>query len=119
MKHWFIDQWKIDSRVGYIDCEKTLFNYIKIYQLSPQLIDFCKISYKKLCDLDRVLPRYSLANIKYPMIVSELPNPDNLEYRLIDGRHRIDKLIQNGKNSAFFYIIPSETVLNFTIWQGP
>lgn len=119
MKHWFVDEWKIDNRVGYIECDKTLFNYVKVYKLSPQLVDFCYISYKKVQDFDRGLPRYTLANVNYPMIISELANPDNLPYRLIDGSHRIDKLIRKGSQNAFFYIIPGEIVLNFAVWVNP
>lgn len=119
MKHWFIDDWKIDDRVGYVDCKKTLFYHIKICKLQPQLLNFCDISYKKLCDLDRESARYTLANVQYPMIVSQLPNPDNLTYRLIDGRHRLDKLIRRGNKNAFFYVVPGETVLNFTVWRSP
>lgn len=115
MKHWFIEEWKINNKAGYIDCKK-LFDYVKIYKILPESIDFSQISYKKLGNLDRELPRYKLANIKYPMIVSQLSNPDGLPYRLIDGRHRIDKLMSNGNNSALFYIIPAETVLNFAVW---
>jgi hypothetical protein len=115
MKHWFIDEWKVNNKVGYVDCKK-LFDYIKIYKITPELISFSQISYKKLVDLDRELPRYKLANTKYPMIVSQLPNPNGLPYRLIDGRHRLDKLLLNGINSAFFYVIPVKTVLNFTVW---
>jgi len=116
MKHWFIDEWKIDNKVGYVDCKKTLFPYIKVHRLQPELISFDLVAYKTVSDFERQHYRYQQANTDYPMIVSLLPNPKNLKYRLVDGKHRLDKLQKNGDKQGLFYVIPADVILNFVNW---
>ena len=116
MKHWFVDDWKIDNRTGYIDCLGSLFPYITIHKLTPQLILFDLVSCKSVSDFERNHSRYQKANTDYPMIVSPMPNPHNRLYRLIDGKHRLDKLQKSGHKQGFFYIIPADVVLNFVTW---
>lgn len=106
--HWVCDEWGIDDNVYTLD-EKLLFNYIKIKKLSPISLEFINVAYRN--DVDRECFRFKLANIKYPMIVSEIMNPYNRPYRLLDGKHRIHKLIDQGISRGFFYNIPREFVL--------
>lgn len=106
--HWFLDEWSIDSNVYTLD-ERVLFNYIKIKKLQANDISFSDIAYRT--DVDRDFYRYQLANIKYPMIVSQIKNPYDKLYRLLDGKHRIHKLLEQGYSSGLFYDIPREFVL--------
>ena len=50
--------------------------------------------------------RYYSANIKFPgILVENMENPYNLKYRLIDGKHRIEKMINLGMTTSQFYIL--------------
>ena len=43
--------------------------------------------------------------MKYPLIIAEnAPNPFNDKYRMIDGRHRIQKLLLNGYTESLCYV---------------
>lgn len=55
--------------------------------------------------------RYELCDTSFPGIIVEgAPNPFNLKYRLVDGKHRIEKLISEGKTKSLFNIIKYERV---------
>ena len=49
--------------------------------------------------------RYDEADIKYPGIITTGPNPYDNEYRMVDGRRRIHKLLSNGVIESNFYVI--------------
>ena len=49
--------------------------------------------------------RYDAADIKYPGIITTGHNPYDNEYRMIDGRRRIHKLLSNGVIESNFYVI--------------
>jgi len=50
--------------------------------------------------------RYSDCEITYPGIIAKnAPNPYNLKYRMIDGKHRIAKLRQMGIHRSLFYVL--------------
>ena len=50
--------------------------------------------------------RYYSANIKFPgILVENMVNPYNLKYRMIDGKHRIEKMINLGMTSSYFYVL--------------
>jgi hypothetical protein len=110
--HWFTDEWRIDENVYSIN-NGVLFNFIKINALKPQRISFDEIAYKG--NIDRDFFRYQLANTNYPMIVSKMQNPYNKKYRLIDGRHRIHKLMDSGEKDGLFYEIPKEFILKWIV----
>ena len=50
--------------------------------------------------------RYYSAQIKFPGIIVEgMENPYGSRYRMIDGKHRIEKMIDSGKTSSVFYVL--------------
>ena len=49
--------------------------------------------------------RYDLCDVSYPGIITNGPNPYDNEYRMIDGRHRIHKLLSNGMRESLYYVI--------------
>ena len=50
--------------------------------------------------------RYSDCEITYPGIIAKnAPNPYNLKYRMIDGKHRIAKLRRMGIHRSLFYVL--------------
>tara|TARA_B100002019_G_scaffold111530_1_gene95927 strand:+ start:1257 stop:1604 length:348 start_codon:yes stop_codon:yes gene_type:complete len=73
-------------------------------------INFEDISYKR--NIKQGI-RYEEADYRYPCLVTEgIKNPDCLRYRLIDGRHRIQKMIDHGFLNGIFFVIPKEDFLN-------
>jgi hypothetical protein len=111
--HWFEGQWALSDEPSgiYTLCiNPTIFDYIKIYKLKPTTICFSKISHKRIVDVTS--NRYQYANTRYPMIVTPMYNPEDLEFRMIDGCHRIYKLKEAGKTQGWFYIIPKDIVLS-------
>jgi hypothetical protein len=55
--------------------------------------------------------RYKLCDIKYPPIVVEnMSNPMNLKYRLLDGKHRSEKMLAQGITESKFYLLQREDV---------
>jgi len=57
--------------------------------------------------------RYYSAKIKFPGILVEgMENPYELKYRMIDGKHRIEKMIDHGKKSSIFYVIKLQNFLD-------
>tara|TARA_Y100001963_G_scaffold143625_1_gene214735 strand:- start:77 stop:1060 length:984 start_codon:yes stop_codon:yes gene_type:complete len=50
--------------------------------------------------------RYRKCDVKYPgILVKDAPNPYDLRYRMIDGKHRIEKLLNEGYKKWKFYVI--------------
>tara|TARA_B100000214_G_scaffold291104_1_gene220805 strand:- start:116 stop:541 length:426 start_codon:yes stop_codon:yes gene_type:complete len=57
--------------------------------------------------------RYDEADIKYPGIITTGPNPYDNEYRMVDGRRRMHKLLSNGVIESNFYVIMWEELRPF------
>ena len=57
--------------------------------------------------------RYDEADIKYPGIITTGHNPYDNEYRMVDGRRRIHKLLSNGVIESNFYVIMWEELRPF------
>jgi hypothetical protein len=107
--HWFTDEWRIDEN-NYCVSTALIFNYIKINKLPTTSIQISDIAYKK--NIDKTFYRYHRASISFPVVVSEILNPEYKKYRLIDGRHRIHKLLDLGINVATCYIVPADFILS-------
>ena len=51
-------------------------------------------------------------------LVKNAPNPEHLPYRMIDGAHRITKMVNQGKIKGKFYVLSYQEllgVINFKI----
>jgi hypothetical protein len=107
--HWFTGDWRIDDNHYYID-DRSIFNYVKINKIPPQLLSIDDIAFKKPVDVN--FYRFKRANISYPIIVSEMVNPESKKYRLIDGRHRIHKILFSGETRALSYVLPAQFIYN-------
>ena len=63
------------------------------------------------CCRERPSLRYLNADITLPGILVEgAPNPYNNKYRMIDGRHRIMKMLDMGIKSSQFYVLDCDEV---------
>tara|TARA_Y100000768_G_scaffold193665_1_gene145311 strand:+ start:403 stop:792 length:390 start_codon:yes stop_codon:yes gene_type:complete len=79
---------------------------------NKHLIKFDEISWKGkniYHKLDE--KRYEECDIKYPCILTEGKNPHNCKYRMIDGKHRMTKMVKMGLSESYFYIIDYNTFL--------
>lgn len=55
--------------------------------------------------------RYEQADPSHPgFVVRGMPNPDNLPYRMVDGRRRLHKLRQQGRRTSLFYVFDYEEI---------
>ena len=60
--------------------------------------------------------RYINCDIKYPPIIaSSAPNPYNNKYRMIDGRHRIQKMLFDGLKESLFYVFDFDELRPFIV----
>ena len=60
--------------------------------------------------------RYINCDTKYPPIIAyNAPNPFNNKYRMIDGRHRIQKLLLNGLTESLFYVFDFDELRPYII----
>ena len=57
-----------------------------------------------------ITERYYLCDVSYPGIITNGPNPYDNEYRMIDGRHRIHKLLSNGVQESLYYVLDWDTI---------
>ena len=57
--------------------------------------------------------RYHNCDIKFPGIVVEASNPSNKKYRLLDGKHRIRKMIDKCIDQSLFYVLNLENIRQY------
>jgi hypothetical protein len=103
------DEWHLDGYEGFVLINPHIRNFIIINNIKAVKISFSEICFKK--EIDKSITRYSIADTSYPMIVTKANNPENKKYRMIDGRNRIHKLIEQGHDSGWFYIVPKAVVM--------
>ena len=101
--------------------EEKYILYIKdiipyLHKKNKQLIMFDEISWKGK-DIKHELDenRYKECDIRYPCILTEGKNPHNCKYRMIDGKHRMTKMVRMGLSKSYFYVIDYNTFLKLLI----
>lgn len=106
-------EWKIPGSPDMeIDCCEV-YSYINFKLIQPEEIDINLISYKPL-KIDREDSRFITANLNYPgIIVNGMHNPHNKQYRMIDGRHRLLKTIDSGKQTFYTYVLNPQEIKKF------
>ena len=60
-----------------------------------------------------VTERYDLCDMRCPGIITDGPNPYDNKYRMVDGRHRIHKLLSNGVKKSNYYVIEWDELKHF------
>lgn len=113
MLHIMTGEWAILERDSYIDCT-PLYKLAKSRRLTPYSIPLASISHKPLEDISLTSKRYILADTEQPSIVClGMQNPHGKPYRMLDGRHRLLKRINEGKTSSLSYVLPVKDVIRF------
>ena len=60
--------------------------------------------------------RYFRCDINYPPILCiHTPNPFNKKYRLLDGKHRIEKMLAQHKIKSRFYVLEYTDIEQFLV----
>ena len=60
--------------------------------------------------------RYHNCDVNYPPILCiDTPNPFNKKYRLLDGKHRLEKMLAQHKNKSKFYVLEYDDIKEFLI----
>lgn len=107
-------KWRLPNCPDMAISVKPIWELIKRKQLDSHRLDINTIAYKDIEDIDILGDRYQQADLKFPGIVVEnMYNPYNKQYRLIDGRHRLLKTINLGEVHFNCYILPRHEVNRF------
>ena len=80
-----------------------------------------KISHKEICwkgmddvNAEQQGKRYKECDIEFPCILLiNAPNPKNMKYRMIDGKHRMAKMKKQNINKSSFFVLEYDDVINF------
>jgi hypothetical protein len=114
MIHEMANEWAISGLPNMkVNCT-NLIRLIKYRNLLPVELYISDIARKELESIDIDGIRYTIADMKYPIIVAEgMENPYNLPFRLIDGRHRILKHLYLNKKTVHSYVLTKNDILSF------
>ena len=62
--------------------------------------------------------RFLNCNTDYPGIVTrftgDIPNPFGKKYRMLDGKHRIEKMLCQGITKSLFYVLDLNDIIPYT-----
>ena len=109
--HDMIGEWRISDKDQYIRLSR-LMPYLR--DKKPSLVNHNLICWKYMDDPDKKVDglRYLNCDITVPGILVEYDNPGKKKYRMIDGSHRITKmLLETDLVESYFYIIPKKKFL--------
>jgi len=102
--------WRIENKNYFLDL-KSVIPYLKY--CNREMIKFDDIGWKgKNINFELNKERYDCCNIEIPCLITKGQNPYQLRYRMIDGRHRITKMVNMQFTETFFYILDYDTFIN-------
>lgn len=108
------DDWEIQSIGRSKIVTSNLYPLIKYRKLNPVELHIDEFAYKPLSAIETNSVRYKLADIDYPLFaVDGMENPYNKKYRMIDGRHRLLKQINLGKDTFLFYVLSYDDIKHY------
>ena len=123
--------WELPRLDDKLNCECRLYIRDILHLLTDsrlETIDLCDIAWKGkqhhphntgancFCCSPTKESRYHTADISYPGIVLKNAfNPFNNKYRMVDGRHRIMKLLNQGETSSQYYVLDYDEVKDYIV----
>ena len=108
------NDWEIESIGPSKIVTSNLYPLIKYRKLNPIELHIDEFAYKSLDTIEINHHRYKLADVAYPLFAVEgMENPHNKKYRMIDGRHRLLKQINLGKDKFLFYIFQYDEIKHY------
>ena len=118
-----------DGKIGFIS-EIFIEDIIHLLTSSRlKTIDLCDIAWKGKhffpnltgynCYCCKTYPKYHSADPSYPgIILKNAPNPYDSKYRMIDGRHRLMKLLHSTNvKSSLHYVFDYDEIKKYIIVQ--
>jgi hypothetical protein len=113
MLHMMEGEWSVLQVDSAIDCTQ-LYKLAKSRGLVPQEIPIESVSHKPLSNIKPSSGRYIAARVFQPSVVCfGMINPHNKPYRMLDGRHRLLKRMNEGYTSVLSYVLQVEDVIKF------
>lgn len=123
--------WRLTERSPFLEEEIIIMQEIKHLLTDDKLktVKFLEIAWKGMhfpvderrdkciCCGGR---RYFSCNTNYPPVLCiHTSNPYNKKYRMIDGKHRMEKMVAQGLVSSKFYVLTFEDIEPFTKLKNP
>jgi hypothetical protein len=113
MIHIMDGDWRLYQQDLYIDC-RELYAYIRMKNIEPQTVDINMIAHKELDSISTDDFRFLKANIQLPGILAkDMTNPLGRQFRMLDGRHRLKKIMLSGDERFSAYVISQTDALRF------
>ena len=121
--------WELPRSDGKLGHESRLYLRDILHLLTDsrlETIDLCDIAWNGkhhypynsgpncLCCPPDKPTKYHTADPSCPgILLKNAPNPYNNKYRMVDGRHRIMKLLNQGKTSSQYYVLDFDEVKEY------
>lgn len=113
MIHEMSGPWAISDVNTFIPALEV-YSWIERRKIKPKEIEVSDIGYKPTSNILLSSPRYLRADTALPVIlVKGMKNPSKKAYRMIDGRHRLLKVMNSGSPKIISYVIDEEDILRF------
>lgn len=93
---------------GVIDCS-WLYKYAKTKKMKSVWIKISELKYGDISYIKELNERYKRSDLNLPCLVVDFGE----YYRLIDGKHRLKKTINNNGDSLLCYIFTKKEALKF------
>jgi hypothetical protein len=98
-------------------CEWALFVHPLIClaeERAPVELPFALVSHKRMGPDRAADPRYLQADPRFPCLaLADEPNPDGLPNRMVDGKHRLHRLLDAGQDRGLFHVFTWAQALPF------
>ena len=106
--------WALPNLPDMIIDSYYVYSYINFKKYKPEYLPISDIAYKDISNIDVEDSRYLTADTSFPgIVVKDMPNPYNKPYRLIDGRHRILKRLNDDQETVNVYILTEQDIRKF------
>jgi hypothetical protein len=89
-------------------------NLIQVKRIRSIEVPIVDIFHKPIDNITKDDIRYITASLRYPVVLLDgLPNPGEKRYRMIDGRHRLKRSIDDGKTTVIAYVLTPSDVFPY------
>ena len=112
--HYISKEFPFDNLTkGIINCS-LLHKYVKVKRMESVWINISELKYGDISYIKELSERYKRADLNLPCLVVDFGD----YYRLIDGKHRLQKTINNNGDSLLCYILTKREALRFLSLKG-
>ena len=112
--HYISKEFPFDNLTkGIINCS-LLYKYVKAKRMESIRINISELKYGDTSYIKELSERYKRSDLNLPCLVVDFGD----YYRLIDGKHRLKKTINNDGDSLLCYILTKREALRFLSLKG-